>query len=95
MWAEVVIESGASQALAVPASAVIDSGRRCVAFVVKPDDHFEPRELKIGLRGEDYWQVLGGLADGEKVVTRALFLLDAESQLKAAVSGMTESETSH
>ena len=90
MWAEVLITADVGEVLTVPASAVIDSGRRCVAFVVKPDDHFEPREVKVGLRGEDYWQVLDGLAEGEKVVTRALFLLDAESQLKAAVAGMTE-----
>jgi RND family efflux transporter MFP subunit len=90
MWAEVTITADASEVLTVPASAVIDSGRRCVAFVVKPDDHFEPREVKVGLRDDDYWQVLGGLAEGERVVTRALFLLDAESQLKAAVAGMTE-----
>ena len=92
MWAEVLIETDAGEVLVVPASAVIDTGRRCVAFVVKPDNHFEPREVKVGLRGEDYWQVLSGLVAGEKVVTRALFLVDAESQLKAAVAGMSGAE---
>jgi membrane fusion protein, copper/silver efflux system len=90
MWAEVLIEADAGEVLVVPASAVIDTGLRCVAFVVKPDHHFEPREVKVGLRGDDYWQVLGGLTAGEQVVTRALFLVDAESQLKAAEAGMAE-----
>jgi Cu(I)/Ag(I) efflux system membrane fusion protein len=88
MWAEVAIEAGIGEPLAVPASAVIDTGTRCVAFVVGANDHFEPRSLKIGLRTDDWWQVLGGLKPGEKVVNRALFLVDAESQLKAALTSM-------
>ena len=92
MWAEVLIEADAGEVLVVPASAVIDTGLRCVAFVVKPDNHFEPRAVKIGLRGDDYWQLLGGLTAGERVVTRALFLVDAESQLKAAIAGMSGAE---
>ena len=92
MWAEVLIEADAGEVLVVPASAVLDTGLRCVAFVVKPDNHFEPRALQVGLRGDDYWQVLGGLTAGEKVVTRALFLVDAESQLKAAIAGMSGAE---
>jgi len=76
--------------LAVPASAVIDTGARFVAFVDAGQDHLEPREVKIGTKSDDYWQVLDGLKAGEKVVTRALFLVDSESQLKAAIAGMTK-----
>mgnify|MGYP005838214543 CR=1 FL=1 len=88
MWAqvEIVIDQGAR--LAVPASAVIDTGTRHVAFVDRPDQHLEPREVKIGVRTDDYLQVLQGLEAGEKVVTRALFLIDSESQLRAAIAGM-------
>lgn len=87
MWANVEIEVNLGDVLAVPASAVIDTGQRNVAFVDRDDGHLEPREVKVGAKTDDYWQVLDGLQPGEKVVTRALFLVDSESQLKAAISG--------
>jgi Cu(I)/Ag(I) efflux system membrane fusion protein len=85
----VEIQIDAGSALAIPSSAIIDTGTRVVAFVDREDRHLEPREIKLGLRGDDYAQVLGGLKPGERVVTRALFLVDSESQLKAAIAGMT------
>lgn len=88
MWATVEIEQNLGDVLAVPASAVIDTGTRNVAFVDRADGHLEPREVKIGAKTDDYWQVLDGLKPGEKVVTRALFLVDSESQLKAAIAGL-------
>jgi Cu(I)/Ag(I) efflux system membrane fusion protein len=88
MWAEVEIEQSLGDVLSVPASAVIDTGSRNVAFVDRDDGHLEPREVKVGAKTDDYWQVLDGLKAGEKVVTRALFLVDSESQLKAAIAGM-------
>jgi Cu(I)/Ag(I) efflux system membrane fusion protein len=88
MWASVEIEVSKGRALTVPASAVIDTGTRQIAFVDGEDHHLEPREVKIGMRTDDYLQVLDGLEAGERVVTRALFLVDSESQLKAVVSGM-------
>jgi Cu(I)/Ag(I) efflux system membrane fusion protein len=88
MWAEVEIEINLGDMLAVPASAVINTGERYVAFVDRDDGHLEPRDVKIGAKTDDYWQVLEGLKAGEKVVTRALFLVDSESQLKAAIAGM-------
>jgi multidrug efflux pump subunit AcrA (membrane-fusion protein) len=72
----------------VPASAVIDTGARFVAFVRHADGHLEPRELKLGARTDDFYEVLAGVREGERVVTRALFLIDSESQLKAAIAGM-------
>ncbi len=89
MWANVEIETHASERLAVPASAVIDTGVRFIAFVQGERDHLEPREVKLGIRTDDYYEVLEGLRPGERVVTRALFLIDSESQLKAAIAGMT------
>lgn len=90
MWANVEIEVDLGEVLTVPASSVIDTGTRFVAFVDAEKDHLEPREVKIGAKTDDYWEVLDGLEAGEKVVTRALFLVDSESQLKAAISGMHE-----
>jgi membrane fusion protein, copper/silver efflux system len=88
MWAEVEIEQNVGDVLAVPASAVIDTGTRNVTFVDRDDGHLEPREVKIGIKTDDYWQVFDGLNAGDRVVTRALFLVDSESQLRAVVAGM-------
>ena len=89
MWATADIEVDLGEKLAVPADAVIDSGKRTVAFVDKGDGHLEPRDVKIGKRTDEFLEVKSGLAEGERVVLRALFLVDAESQLQAAVSGMS------
>jgi RND family efflux transporter MFP subunit len=88
MWANVEIEAGFGEVLAAPASAMIDTGERHVAFVLRADNHLEPREVKVGAKTDDWWEVKDGLQEGEKVVTRALFLVDSESQLKAAIAGM-------
>ncbi len=88
MWGNVELDASFGEVLAVPASAVIDTGARYVAFVQRDEAHLEPRELKIGTKTDDYYEVLDGVKDGEKVVTRALFLVDSESQLKAAIAGM-------
>jgi Cu(I)/Ag(I) efflux system membrane fusion protein len=88
MWATVEIVTDAREALCVPASAVIQTGERAVAFVDKGEGHLEPRELKFGLKTAEYIEVIDGVREGEKVVTRALFLVDSESQLRAAIAGM-------
>jgi len=62
---------------------------RYIAFVVKEDGEMEPRELKIGFKGDDYYQVIEGVKESEKVVANPLFLIDSESQLKAAIMGMS------
>ena len=76
--------------LAVPDSAVLDTGTRSIAFVESEEGVFEPRELKIGLRLENEYEVLEGLTEGERVVVSANFLIDSESKLKAALAGMSE-----
>lgn len=88
MWANVEIELDAGDRLSVPASSLIDTGTRYVAFVERPDKYLEPREVRIGMKTDDYYEVTSGLEEGEQVVTRALFLVDSESQLKAAIAGM-------
>jgi len=74
--------------LTVPASAVIDSGTRQVVLVQLGEGRFESRSVHLGRRGENYVEVLEGIAAGEQVVTSALFLIDAESNLKAALGGL-------
>ena len=78
----------ASESVLVPAEAVLHSGERNVAFIYKEDGLFEPRELKLGIKGDEKYQVLSGLSVGEKVVTSGQFLLDSESRLKEAAKKM-------
>lgn len=74
--------------IAVPDSAVIDSGKRKVVLVALGEGLYEPREVKTGERGNGYIFILEGLAAGEQVVVSANFLIDAESNLKAALGGL-------
>jgi Cu(I)/Ag(I) efflux system membrane fusion protein len=92
MWATADIEIELGEKLSVPADAVINTGKRFIAFVDKGDGHLEPRDVKVGVRTDAFIEVRGGLKDGERVVSRALFLVDSESQLQAAVSGMTQAD---
>jgi Cu(I)/Ag(I) efflux system membrane fusion protein len=87
MYANVQLVSGHGKApaLTVPDSAVIDSGARQVVLVRRAEGLFEPREVKLGQRSDGYAEVLQGVAEGEMVVVRANFLIDAESNLKAAL----------
>ena len=89
MYVDAEINVGRSDAvLAVPESAVLDTGTRQTVLVDKGSGRFEPREVKVGQRGDGYIEVRDGLADGEPVVTSANFLIDAESNLKAALKGL-------
>jgi len=90
MYGTVQIDAGPKrEVLAVPDSAVIDSGTQQVVLVALGEGRFEPRDVKLGARGEGFVEVLSGVKDGESVVTRANFLIDSESNLKAALSGFT------
>lgn len=90
MWASVDIKVPLGEKLLIPASAVIDTGQRYIAFVDGEAGHLHPRELNVGDKTDDFYEVIEGVKEGENVVTRALFLIDSESQLKAAISGMVE-----
>ena len=68
-----------------PDSAIIDSGERQLALVTRGEGTFEPRKVRVGRRSEGYVEILEGLSEGETVVVQANFLIDAESNLKAAL----------
>ncbi len=70
-----------SGVLAVPVSAVLDSGTRQIVYIEKSRGLFEPRELTLGPRAGEYFAVLAGLAGGERVVTRGNFLIDSQFQV--------------
>jgi RND family efflux transporter MFP subunit len=87
MYAMIELAAGPSRKLlAVPRSAVIDSGVRRIVLVQTGEGRFEPREVRIGTLADDYVEILYGVKEGEAVVVAANFLIDAESNLKAALS---------
>jgi Cu(I)/Ag(I) efflux system membrane fusion protein len=91
MYVDAEIETGtAVPVLAVPESAVLDSGAHQAVLIDKGEGRFEPREVKLGRRGGGYVEITQGLSEGEAVVTSANFLIDAESNLKAALKGFAE-----
>ncbi len=83
---EILVRLG--ERLAVPEGAVIDTGVRQVVIVDRGAGTFEPREVRLGVKAGEVFEVLEGLAAGERVVTSANFLIDSESKLKEAVGGM-------
>ena len=90
MFANLEIHVDYGTKLTVPADAVLDAGISKIVFIAKGDGYFEPREVKLGVRGEDVYEVLAGVSEGESVVTSANFLIDSESSLKAALNRMTK-----
>ena len=89
MYADVEIVTGTDAAVVtVSSNAVIDSGERQIVLLDKGDGRFEPREVKLGRRGAGRVEIKEGLAENDKVVVSANFLIDAESNLKAALSGL-------
>lgn len=89
MFADVEIMGGGEVAVvAVPDGAVIDTGDRQLVFIDEGEGRFAPRDVKTGVRADGLIEIREGLAEGERVVTSATFLLDAESNLKAALAGM-------
>ncbi|WP_370644884.1 efflux RND transporter periplasmic adaptor subunit [Microvirga sp. ACRRW] len=90
MYADVEIASGAANpVVAVPDSALIDTGTRQVVIVDKGEGRFEPRQVRVGASGNGYVEIREGVAAGDRVVVSANFLIDAESNLKAALHSMT------
>lgn len=79
--------SAKGSVVTVPLSAVIDSGTRQIVLIQAQEGRYEPREVKLGVRSDHYVEVLDGVRNGELVVVSANFLIDAESNLKAAVGG--------
>jgi membrane fusion protein, copper/silver efflux system len=83
MFANVEIAVSSGPRLAVPREAVIDSGMRQIVYVEKKTGVYEQRTVTLGVRGDDYVEVLKGIDQGERVVTSGNFLIDSESQLRS------------
>ena len=93
MYADIEIATGTeAPVLTVPDSAVIDSGERQVVLLDKGEGRFEPRAVKLGRRGDGRVEIKEGVTEDDKVVVTANFLIDAESNLKAALQGFDSAE---
>ena len=89
MYADVEIATGdAKPVVAVPDDAVIDTGERQVVLIDRGEGRFEPKAVKVGVRGGGYTEIRDGVLAGDTIVTAANVLIDAESNLKAALQGM-------
>jgi hypothetical protein len=93
MFASVKIESPVvHNAVVIPSDAVLDTGQKQHVFIALGQGRFEPREVKLGVLGNDGMrEVLSGLKGGEEVVTSAQFMLDSESRFREAVQMMMPS----
>ncbi|MDP2643602.1 MAG: efflux RND transporter periplasmic adaptor subunit [Desulfobacterales bacterium] len=89
MYADVDISIDLGRKVAIPEDAIIDTGRRQVVFIDKGSGVFEAREVKIGVKAEEHYEVITGVRPGERVVTSANFLIDSESKFKEAIEKMT------
>ncbi|MEW6769471.1 MAG: efflux RND transporter periplasmic adaptor subunit [Pseudomonadota bacterium] len=91
MYVEAQINTGSSEpVIAIPESAVMDTGSRQAVFIDKGEGRFEPRDVKLGARSDGYVEVREGVSEGDPVVVSANFLIDAESNLKAALKGFSD-----
>ena len=86
MYADVTLTLAQAAGITIPDSALIDTGVRQVVFVETAPGSFEPRAVKVGIRGGGKAQIIAGVNEGEKVVMKANFLLDSESRLRAALN---------
>ena len=90
MFGEVQLHSAAREALRIPADAIINSGTKTVVFIALGDGKFQPREVQVGDTDGQYAEVVEGLSAGEQVVTRANFLVDSESRLRASLGALDQ-----
>ncbi len=90
MYGNINLKVNLGVKLTIPESAVLDSGMRKLIFIDRGEGYFEPREVKLGSKIDDYYEVIEGVREGEKVVTSANFLIDSESKLKSAIKKLHE-----
>ena len=88
MFANIDIQIPRGKRLVVPNTAVLDSGTEQLVFIDQGQGMFEPRKVTVGVRTRDAYEILEGIQAGELVVTRGNFLVDSESNLKAATEMM-------
>ena len=90
MYVNVKISIDLGETLAVPQEAVFDTGIQKIVFVDRGEGLFEPRDIHLGAKAAEWYEVKEGLREGEFVVTSGNFLVDSESRLKAVLKGMAQ-----
>jgi RND family efflux transporter MFP subunit len=93
LFGEVILKGQGRKGLLVPRDAILDSGTSKVAFLALGNGRFEPREVTTGASLGEQVEILEGLKAGDEVVTRANFLVDSESRLRAALAQMASAPT--
>lgn len=88
MFADVILQEPIGTVIAVPDSAVMNTGTRSIVFVALGNGAFEPRQVTTGAKAQGFYEIRSGVAPGERVVVDANFLIDSESRLKSALSQM-------
>ncbi|PYI90795.1 MAG: hypothetical protein DMF03_04515 [Verrucomicrobia bacterium] len=86
MYVNAELTMSMGKALTVPVSAVMPTGTRSVVFVDKGGGRLEPRIVQLGSKYGDIYEVQSGLQEGERVVSSANFLIDAESKVQGALA---------
>ena len=87
MFVNASIRVDLGEVLAIPEEAVFDTGTKQMVFIDKGQGLFEPRDVSLGAKADDSYEITAGVAEGERVVTSGNFLIDSESRLKAAAQG--------
>ena len=95
MYANVELGMDMGEGLVVPASAVMPTGSREIAFVDKGGGRLEPRVVELGEQIGDHYEVTSGLAEGERVIASANFLIDAESKVQGALADFAAAPSEH
>jgi RND family efflux transporter MFP subunit len=87
-YVTMVIRTEGGKRLAVPKEAVIDTGAKRYAILAHPNGYFEPRDIEVGEPGDQFYPLLSGLKEGDRIVTSAQFLVDSETNLQSALQAM-------
>ena len=90
LYGEVTLHGESREGLIIPLDAIIHSGTRNVVFVAQGEGKFAPAEVQLGERSGDQVEVLSGVSEGQEVITRANFLIDSESQLRASLKDLAD-----
>ena len=89
MFVQVIFAAPAGHdILAIPRSAVLDTGTRKFVYVAKSNGEFEGRQVQLGPAGTDYYPVLGGLKEGEHIVSQGSFLIDSQTRITGGMTGL-------
>ncbi len=88
MFVDLYVDSEAGDSLVIPSESVMFTGERSIVFVTRGNGYFQPRDVKIGAKSGDFYEVISGLQEGEQVVVSGNFLIDSESRLKGALENL-------